>query len=173
MNPDEFVCGFGDGWRCHDSHEEGTDVSRQPAGCSHPGRARDVVLVGGFLTNPHRAEGDQSRRGWRSHWQRIFAGLETAGHGCLRERARTKDNKSLGKFSVPRGVPQIAIAKGILNGSAQEASIKNLSCTDHSSDVRCIGLQLTACVPSVQCRFPGGLVFWRPCTCTSGTSGTS
>ena len=39
----------------------------------------------------------------------------------LRQRARTKDHIS----PVPRGVPQTAIAKGTLSGSAQEASTKN------------------------------------------------
>ena len=47
------------------------------------------------------------------------------------ERAMTKDNNLLGKFHhdgippAPRGVPQTAIAKGIPNGYAQEASIQN------------------------------------------------
>ena len=64
---------------------------------------------------------------------------------------------------VPRGVPQIAVrgsSTGLLRRPASRINVAStMTVTSDAS-----GLRLTACVPSVQCRFPGGRATWRLCT---------
>ena len=75
---------------------------------------------GWFHTNSHRAEQDQSRRGWRFHWRRIFTGGFGGGWRC-HDEVSSRACEDHGQHFAWHSLAS-AIAKGILNGSGGRAT---------------------------------------------------